>query len=380
MDEAGHALVDPATPDAARPRVRVLVADDEDDIRDLVCLAVAKAGCTVVRSVADGADGAGRRARGAPRPRRPRRLHARRDRAAGVRGPARRPGHGAASASCCSPPAPPPTTSPAVSPRGRTPTCPSPSASPRWSSRSAPSPRGSRHDDGRGHREHRRPRRVQAPERLLRARASRSVPASSPGPRRSPPRASCCTRAPPRRPCWSWPPCPLLIHEGARRLGAQAATIARLETERRTLATQVRTRADELDVATRMLAARAQTMTSVIDAVTEQSIIGTDRDGVIRVWNPGAEKMLGLPRLDVVRKRSIVDFHLPEELAAVAEDVGVDRPGWAPWCTPPRSTAATSATGPTWPRTASSGRWPSRSPRAPTTAASTPAGTSSART
>jgi signal transduction histidine kinase len=60
-------------------------------------------------------------------------------------------------------------------------------------------------------------------------------------------------------------------------------------------------------------------MTSVIDAVTEQSIIGTDRDGVIRVWNPGAEKMLGLPRTDVVRKRSIVEFHLPEELTDAAE-------------------------------------------------------------
>jgi DNA-binding response OmpR family regulator len=34
--------------------VRVLVADDEDDIRALVCLAVAKAGCTVIDSVADG--------------------------------------------------------------------------------------------------------------------------------------------------------------------------------------------------------------------------------------------------------------------------------------------------------------------------------------
>jgi DNA-binding response OmpR family regulator len=53
VDEAGHALVDAATPDAVR--ARVLVADDEDDIRDLVCLAVGKAGCAVVRSVADGA-------------------------------------------------------------------------------------------------------------------------------------------------------------------------------------------------------------------------------------------------------------------------------------------------------------------------------------
>jgi len=36
--------------------VRVLVADDEEDIRLLVCLAVRKAGGTVVAAVADGAE------------------------------------------------------------------------------------------------------------------------------------------------------------------------------------------------------------------------------------------------------------------------------------------------------------------------------------
>ena len=41
--------------DEARSAVRVLVADDEDDIRALVVLAVRKAGCVVVGSVADGA-------------------------------------------------------------------------------------------------------------------------------------------------------------------------------------------------------------------------------------------------------------------------------------------------------------------------------------
>ncbi|MGZ4605865.1 MAG: sensor histidine kinase [Blastococcus sp.] len=116
----------------------------------------------------------------------------------------------------------------------------------------------------------------------------------------------------------------LAVNEAGRRAERQVAVIGRLETERAALLTQVQTRADELDLATRMLAARAQTMTSVIDAVTEQSIIGTDRDGVIRVWNPGAEKMLGLQRPDVVRKRSIVDFHVPEELAVEAEAVGSD--------------------------------------------------------
>ena len=36
------------------PPVRVLVADDEDDIRDLVCLAVRRAGAAEVTAVADG--------------------------------------------------------------------------------------------------------------------------------------------------------------------------------------------------------------------------------------------------------------------------------------------------------------------------------------
>lgn len=40
--------------DEALSAVRVLVADDEDDIRALVGLAVRKAGCTVIGSVADG--------------------------------------------------------------------------------------------------------------------------------------------------------------------------------------------------------------------------------------------------------------------------------------------------------------------------------------
>src|SRR5690349_24791236 len=85
----------------------------------------------------------------------------------------------------------------------------------------------------------------------------------------------------------------------------------------------MQSRDEELEVAARMLEARARTMTGVLDAVTEQSIIGTDRDGVVRVWNPGAERMLGLPRTDVVRQRSIPEFHLFEELTDAAEAAGV---------------------------------------------------------
>nr|WP_246214867.1 ATP-binding protein [Modestobacter muralis] len=102
--------------------------------------------------------------------------------------------------------------------------------------------------------------------------------------------------------------------ELARRLHRLVTAAEELEAQRRDLVTRGRSTAEDLEVATRMMRARAQTMTSVIDAVTEQSIIGTDRDGLVRVWNPGAERMLGLPRADVVRTRTITDFHAPEEL------------------------------------------------------------------
>ena len=74
---------------------------------------------------------------------------------------------------------------------------------------------------------------------------------------------------------------------------ALQAEVDRLRAENAALVARMQTRDGELEVATRMLQARAQTMTSVIDAVTEQSIIGTDVDGVIRVWNPGAERLFG---------------------------------------------------------------------------------------
>ena len=48
MDEPGGSRGHSSAP------VRVLVADDEDDIRDLVCLAVRKAGAAEVTAVADG--------------------------------------------------------------------------------------------------------------------------------------------------------------------------------------------------------------------------------------------------------------------------------------------------------------------------------------
>jgi PAS domain S-box-containing protein len=49
-------------------------------------------------------------------------------------------------------------------------------------------------------------------------------------------------------------------------------------------------------------------------AITEQSAIGTDVNGLIDAWNPGAVTMFGLTNDEVVGRRHIDDFHLENEL------------------------------------------------------------------
>jgi len=97
----------------------------------------------------------------------------------------------------------------------------------------------------------------------------------------------------------------LAVHELARALRARMASVKSLQREQADVALQLRTARD--------------TISSVIEGVTEQSIIATNRDGLIQVFNPGAEKILGILRTSVVGRLAVTDFHLPRELAAVDE-------------------------------------------------------------
>ena len=60
---------------------------------------------------------------------------------------------------------------------------------------------------------------------------------------------------------------------------------------------------------------------SVLAAVTEQFIIGTDLTGLIGIWNPGASAMLGVATSETVGKRFIFDFHLEQELEDRAREL-----------------------------------------------------------
>jgi PAS domain S-box-containing protein len=72
---------------------------------------------------------------------------------------------------------------------------------------------------------------------------------------------------------------------------------------------------------------------SVLDAVTEQAVIGTDRTGLVEVWNPGAEAMLGIPAREAQGRRRIAEFVAPapgdaseDAVAEMLRDVGPGRP------------------------------------------------------
>jgi diguanylate cyclase (GGDEF)-like protein/PAS domain S-box-containing protein len=60
---------------------------------------------------------------------------------------------------------------------------------------------------------------------------------------------------------------------------------------------------------------------AVLDAATRISVIATDPQGTITVFNTGAERLLGYASEEVVGKRSVIDLHRPDELHAHATEL-----------------------------------------------------------
>lgn len=62
---------------------------------------------------------------------------------------------------------------------------------------------------------------------------------------------------------------------------------------------------------------------SVLDSSTHVIIIATDIDGTIRVFNAGAEKMLGYSKEEIIGKTKPVFFHVTEEIDRYAAELSV---------------------------------------------------------
>ena len=72
----------------------------------------------------------------------------------------------------------------------------------------------------------------------------------------------------------------------------------------------------------RQLTESRDLFSGVLDAATGTLIVSTDADGMIRVFNAGAERMLGYRAADVVAKATLELFHAPAEVVARARGAG----------------------------------------------------------
>jgi len=75
-------------------------------------------------------------------------------------------------------------------------------------------------------------------------------------------------------------------------------------------------------IVTQELVAAKTELQGVLDAATQVSIIATDAEGLITVFNRGAERMFGYTPQDVVGKKTPAIFHLESEIIARAREWG----------------------------------------------------------
>ncbi len=110
----------------------------------------------------------------------------------------------------------------------------------------------------------------------------------------------------------------LSANELTCRLRSRVRAVQKLQREQQQLLLAAEDQAAMSAAASALLRESSGQLSSVINAVTEQSIIATDRTGRIEVFNAGAQKMLKVAAHDAIG-RSITQFHRSDELTS-AED------------------------------------------------------------
>lgn len=114
----------------------------------------------------------------------------------------------------------------------------------------------------------------------------------------------------------------VVINEISHRVRLQLQAARASAVQRAELLEQAMDAQNELVLNEARLKMANRLIQSIWNAVTEQSVIGTDLDGLIDVWNPGAEKMFGVTEREVLDAgRHVVDFHLRSELEERLRDM-----------------------------------------------------------
>ena len=112
-----------------------------------------------------------------------------------------------------------------------------------------------------------------------------------------------------------------IVNELARQGRAQLASIRAFADEREQMLQRTVEYAAQLQESEARYRAYDRMFRSVWAAVTEQSVVGTDQEGLIELWNPGATSLLGPTAEEAEDKFHIFDFHVPEELEAYAREL-----------------------------------------------------------
>ena len=107
-----------------------------------------------------------------------------------------------------------------------------------------------------------------------------------------------------------------IINEMSRQSRLQVNRVRALAEEKESMLKGAVTYAERLRENEELLTQAEYFTRSVLDSVTEQSVIGTDVTGLIDVWNPGAERMLGISSTETQGRRYIYEFHDDDELSA----------------------------------------------------------------
>lgn len=75
--------------------------------------------------------------------------------------------------------------------------------------------------------------------------------------------------------------------------------------------------AEQRTVAERTAALEKSNKLAILEGTSSIAIIATDADGLVTMYNHGAERLLGYGAEDVIGRRSVVDFHDAAELQAI---------------------------------------------------------------
>ena len=106
----------------------------------------------------------------------------------------------------------------------------------------------------------------------------------------------------------------VIVHEATSRLRARNGALADLQREQLRLNAQLQADATALAHLVRERESAYGHLVSVMDAVTEQAIVATDAEGLVEVFNPGAEHLFGCAADVVVGRRNLVTFYDRREL------------------------------------------------------------------